>query len=160
MKSTPDVDGRRTLSLDELASTVGGPGSRSAWLHIDQAMIDEFAAVTGDDAFIHTDPLRAAGTRFRGTIAHGLLTLSLLPKLMRSATPILEGTRMGVNYGFNRVRFIDPVPVNSRICATLTLEKLKEKSQRFFLLTYGVTIEIENHPKPAAKAIWLLGRWV
>src|SRR5437868_14446689 len=93
---------RETVSLEAFLRSVGQPPTRSEWLTVDQALIDDFARVTGDDAFIHVDPERARATRFRGTIAHGLLTLSLLPLMLRTATPLVEGMRMGVKYGFER----------------------------------------------------------
>lgn len=160
MSAMIDEGQRERVTLEQLILTVGRAGTPSNWLRVDQPMIDAFAAATGDDAYIHVDPERAAKTRFGGTIAHGLLTLSLLPKLIRSATPQLQGSRMGVNYGFDRVRFILPVPVNSRIRAIVALTKLAENKLQFFVLTYDVTIEIENTSKPAATVRWLLGRWM
>jgi acyl dehydratase len=155
-----DEGKRENVTIEQLTLTVGRAGTPSNWLRVDQPMIDAFAAATGDDAYIHVDSARAAMTRFGGTIAHGLLTLSLLPQLIRSATPQLQGSRLGVNYGFDRVRFILPVPVNSRIRAIVALIKLVENKPQFFVLTYDVTIEIEDTPKPAATARWLLGRWM
>ena len=108
----------------------------------------------------HTDPERAARTRFGGTIAHGLLTLSLLPRLMRSATPLIEGTRMGVNYGYDRVRFLAPVPVGSRVRAHVALAELTEPKPNFIRLAYDVAVEIEGVEEPALVARWLLGRWL
>ena len=151
---------RKTVKLDSIRSSVGEPGSLSDWIVVDQAMIDGFAHVTGDDAFIHTDPERAARTRFKGTIAHGLLTLSLLPLLMRSATPLIEGMKMGVNYGYDRVRFLAPVPVDSRVRAKVALVELIEPKPNFVRLAYDVTVEIEGVEEPALVARWLLGRWI
>jgi acyl dehydratase len=151
---------RNTVSLAELASTVGKPGACSDWILVDQALIDRFADVSGDDAFIHVDPVRAAGTRFHGTIAHGLLTLSLLPFLMRSATPLIENLRMGVNYGFDRVRFLEPVPVGARVRARFDLVELIEPKPRFYRVAYDVVVEIEGNGRPALSARWLLGRWL
>ena len=151
---------REFISLEVLRASIGNPTRASDWLLVDQPMIDAFAQATGDDAFIHVDPERARQTRFRGTIAHGLLTLSLLPLLMRSATPVIKGARMGVNYGYDRVRFLKPVPVDSRIRARFALATLTEPKLRFIRLDYDVTVEIEGNDEPALAARWLLGRWI
>lgn len=151
---------RATVSFEQLEKYAGKTIGTSTWVRIDQPMIDAFAAVTGDDAFIHVDPIRAAHTRFGGTIAHGLLTLSLLPRLMRSATPLLEGSRMGVNYGFDRVRFITPVPVDARVRAQFDLVEISAPKPRFRRIAYDVTIELEHASVPAATARWLLGHWL
>jgi acyl dehydratase len=151
---------REQVSLDQLMLTVGRSAQPSGWEPINQSLIDSFADVTGDDAFIHVDPERAATTRFGGTIAHGLLLLSLLPRMFRSATPELLGSRLGVNYGFDRVRFLTPVSVGSRIRALAALTDITEKRPRFYVLTYDITIEIEQQARPAATVRWLLGRWI
>lgn len=151
---------RPTVTLETLRSSVGGPPSPSEWVLVDQARIDGFAQVTGDDAFIHVDPERARQTRFGGTIAHGLLTLSLLPLLLRTATPVLEGSTMGVNYGYDRIRFLAPVPVDSRIRALVALAELNEAKPGFVRLGYDVSAEIEGCAQPALVARWLLGRWM
>jgi acyl dehydratase len=116
----PDLSERPVVSLADLKKSVGSE-TASLWVTVDQNMINAFADATGDDAFIHTDPERAQRTRFRGTIAHGLLTLSVLPWLMRSATPLLAEIRMGVNYGYDKVRFVTPVPCGARIRGRFTL---------------------------------------
>ncbi|SCW90640.1 Acyl dehydratase [Sphingobium faniae] len=151
---------RKQITLAEAQASVGAAPTTSDWIVVDQAMIDGFAQVTGDFAFIHTDPERAKHTRFKGTIAHGLLTLSLLPQMMASATPLIEDVKMGVNYGFDRVRFIAPVPVNSRVRALIALVALPEDKPGFFRFTYDVTVELEGSPKPALAARWMLGRWM
>lgn len=151
---------RPTVTLETLRASVGGPPTPSDWLLIDQARIDAFAQVTGDDAFIHIDPERARQTRFGGTIAHGLLTLSLLPLLLRTATPLLEGSTVGVNYGYDRIRFLVPVPVDSRIRALIALAELDEAKPNFVRLGYDVSVEIEGGEEPALVARWLLGRWM
>jgi len=150
---------RETVSLEAFRESVGAAPTCSEWVTVDQALIDDFARVTGDDAFIHVDPERARATRFKGTIAHGLLTLSLLPLLMRSATPLVEGARMGVNYGFDRVRFLAPVPVGSRVRARVTLAEITEPKPSFLRLAYDVVVDIEGSEEPALAARWLLGRW-
>lgn len=100
--------------LDELRSLVGSDLGHSEWITIEQQRIDQFAQATGDHQWIHIDPVRAAAGPFGATIAHGFLTLSLLPEMTASAFTIAD-VRMGVNYGLNRVRFTSPVPVGSRL---------------------------------------------
>ena len=154
------VSERALVTLDQLAQSLGTTIGISDWVRIDQTMIDQFAGVTGDDAFIHVDPQRAAATRFHGTIAHGLLTLSLLPRLARTATPQLDGTRMSVNYGFDRVRFITPVPVNSRVRAQFDLSDISAPKPGFRRIAYDVRVDLEHASSPAVTARWLLGHWM
>lgn len=130
------------------------------WVTVDQEMIDGFVTLTGDDAFIHSDPSRAAQTRFKGTIAHGLLILSLLPWLMRSAVPEISDRRMGVNCGFDRVRYIAPVPCGSRVRAQFALKSIEGVGEDFFRLHYGIEVEIDGVDKPALVARWIIGCWV
>jgi acyl dehydratase len=151
---------RPQVDLAEMKALVGGPATFSDWLSVDQVMISGFADVTHDDAFIHTDPERAAKTRFKGTIAHGLLTLSLLPIMLRTATPELIGAAMGVNYGFDRVRFMKPVPVGARVRGKFLFVAMVEDKPGFYKLSYDAWVMIENQEKPAAMARWLLGCWV
>jgi len=160
LTQTHAAEQRPLITLAQLAQRIGSTLGTSDWIRIDQAMIDRFADVTGDDAFIHVDPERAAVTRFHGTIAHGLLTLSLLPLLFRTGAPRLDGMRMGVNYGFDRVRFLTPVPVNSRVRAHFDLFEIAEPKPGFHRITYDVRIELEHAATPAATARWLLGHWM
>ena len=138
----------------ELAGMVGTSFS-SRWLEVDQARIDAFAKVTEDELFIHVDPKRARATQFGGTIAHGFLTLSLLSAMAYSALPRIEGAVHGVNYGFDRVRFVSPVPSGSRVRAHFTLKAATPRSAREWQLTYEVSVEIEGAQKPALAATWL-----
>src|SRR5882724_7222512 len=101
-------------NLSELQALIGSTLGTSDWFHLDQSRIDQFAAVTGDDQWIHVDPVRAAAGPFGTTVAHGHLTLSLAPVMVRSAFKV-GNVRMTVNYGLNRVRFPAPVPVGSRL---------------------------------------------
>lgn len=140
--------------MDNFRAEIGQPRT-SDWLTVDQAMIDAFADVTDDHQFIHTDPVRAAATPFGGTIAHGFLLLSLLPRLADRVEPPPKMT-MGVNYGFERIRFVSPVRSGSRIRGVTTLESLEEKSAGQFLSTFAVTVEIEGQDKPALIATWLI----
>jgi len=126
----------------------------SEWLAVDQAMIDRFADATGDHQFIHVDPVAAAQTPFGGTVAHGFLTLSLLSQL-HAAFPAPDGLKMGLNYGFDRVRFIHPVRAGSRIRAVSKVAAFEEKRPGQFQQTLEVTMEIEDASKPALTATWI-----
>jgi acyl dehydratase len=137
-------------NLADLKALVGSTFGTSDWLLVDQARIDQFAAVTGDDQWIHVDPVRAANGMFGTTVAHGFLTLSLLPFFVRSAYKV-NGVRMSVNYGLNRVRFPAPVPVGSRLRAhykLISFEPLEGGVQ----MVSEVTIEREGQSKPVCVA--------
>lgn len=128
----------------------------SDWLKVDQALIDRFANATLDHQFVHVDPARAADTPFGGTVAHGLLTLSMLPHLISSIPqPERPPSRMGVNYGFDRVRFVHPVRSGSRIRAAATLTAIEEVAPDTFQQTHDIAVEIEGEAKPALIATWL-----
>ena len=127
----------------------------SHWLTIDQARIDAFAKVTEDEQFIHVDPERAKTTVFGGTVAHGMLTLSLLSPMAYAALPKIEGAAHGVNYGFDRVRFVHPVRSGSRVRGHFTLRAVTPRSAREWQLSYDVSVEIEGTQKPALAATWL-----
>ena len=144
----------KTVPAAALADLVGR-SFVSRWLTVDQARIDAFAKVTEDELFIHVDPDRARETQFGGTIAHGFLTLSLLSAMAYSALPRIEGAAHGINYGFDRVRFVRPVLSGSRIRAHFTLRAVAPRSQREWQLTYEVSVEIEGVEKPALAATWL-----
>lgn len=137
-------------SAAELAEAVGTELGRSEWLTIEQSRVDRFAEATDDYQWIHTDPERAAAGPFGGTIAHGFLTLSLIPFLVKEIYS-LDGVKMVVNYGLNKVRFITPVKVGSRIRAAQVLTGLDEVSGGLQAAS-TVTIEIEGSAKPAAVA--------
>jgi acyl dehydratase len=137
-------------SPDELIKAVGTELGASEWLTIDQDRINLFAEATGDHQWIHVDPERAAQGPFGRTIAHGYLTLSLLPVLVQDIYRV-EGVRMGVNYGLNKVRFITPVPVGSKIRAVLTLDSVTEAGGGLQIASTAV-VEIEGVEKPAAVA--------
>lgn len=146
---------RGRLPLERLAQRVGEDVGVSSWHLIDQARIDAFAAVTGDHQFIHVDPLRAAGTSFGGAIAHGFLTLSLLSAMGQEAQPEIEGAQMGVNYGFDRVRFLSPVRAGSRVRGHFALGSLRQKRPGETDILWHATVEIEGAERPALKADWL-----
>jgi acyl dehydratase len=137
-------------TVEELKSLVGSQIGVSDWLTIDQHRIDQFAAVTGDDQWIHVDPQRAAAGMFGSTVAHGFLTLSLLPFFIRSSHKV-HGARMSVNYGLNRVRFPAPVPVNSRLRAHFKLLSFEPIEGGVQLVT-EVSIEREGQSKPVCVA--------
>jgi acyl dehydratase len=144
--------------LAELQPRVGETLGTSAWIEIDQRRIDLFAEATGDHQWIHVDPARAAAGPFGTTIAHGFLTLSLLPEMFAGAFAVAD-TRMGVNYGLNRVRFTAPVPVGSRLRGRFKLlayEPFAGGAQ----LTVEVTIEREGADKPVCIAESLTRRYV
>jgi acyl dehydratase len=153
---TTEVAISRSLSLEDLEARIGQEIGLSDWHEITQDLIDRFAAVTGDDQFIHVDPARAAAeTPFGGTIAHGFLTLSLLSLFGREALPAIKGRVMGINYGFDQVRFLSPVRSGSRVRGRFTLASLDRRAERQILLRYAVTVEIEGVAKPALAAEWL-----
>lgn len=137
-------------SLDELKSAVGEELGHSDWLEIDQKRIDLFAEATGDHQWIHVDPEKAAAGPFGTTIAHGYLTLSLLPVLVPQLMRV-EGVRMGINYGTNKVRFPSPVPVGSRLRATGRIAGVSEVAGGV-QLTAAVTVEREGGDKPVCVA--------
>jgi acyl dehydratase len=138
-------------TLEELAATEEGTHlGTSEWVTVDQTMIDTFADATGDHQWIHVDPERAAESPFGSTIAHGFLTLSLLPRLAQEVYRV-EGVRMAVNYGLDKVRFVAPVPVDSRVRVSTSLRRTEEAGGglRVFL---DSTIELEGGDKPACVA--------
>jgi len=149
-----DWAGVKRVPVAELAGMVGTRFT-SRWLEVDQARIDAFAKVTEDELFIHVDPERARATQFGGTIAHGFLTLSLLSAMAYSVLPRIEGASHGINYGFDRVRFVHPVPAGSRVRAHFTMKAATPRSAREWQLTYEVSVEVEGAPKPALAATWL-----
>ncbi|MDX3232260.1 MaoC family dehydratase [Streptomyces sp. ME19-01-6] len=138
-------------SPDELRSAVGEDLGPSDWLEIDQKRIDLFAEATGDHQWIHVDPEKAATGPFGTTIAHGYLTLSLLPAFTPQLL-MVEGVRMGINYGVNKVRFPSPVPVGSRLRATGRLAEVTEVADGGFQVTLVVTVEREGGQKPVCVA--------
>lgn len=129
--------------------------SHSDWLLVDQAMIDRFADAIYDHQFIHTDPVRAKEGPYGGTIAHGFLGLSLLTHFTRSALPAPARGVVEINYGFEKVRFLAPVPVGARLRAAFSLIGAEPKGTGE-LRRIGATVEIEGHAKPAVVAEWLV----
>ena len=149
------------ITVDQLSEKVGEEIGTSRWFPVTQAMIDAHAETTQDHQFIHTDPARAkAETPFGGTIAHGFLTLSLLSAMAYDALPELAGARMGVNYGFNRLRFLAPVPAGTDLRARFTLTTLDCDTAGQVTLILGVTVEIRGQDKPALVAEWITRRYL
>jgi acyl dehydratase len=142
-------------SIDEIKSKVGQEVGVSNWILVDQARINTFAEVTEDPQFIHIDPVRAAQTPFGGTIAHGFLTLSLLSRMATDAMLRPDDVKMGVNYGFEKVRFIAPVRSGKRVRGRFVLASFEEKRPGQYQFTHNVTVEIEGEDKPALIADWI-----
>jgi acyl dehydratase len=141
----------RAIQATELKGLVGQEIGTSEWVTIEQERIDKFAEATGDHQWIHVDPARAAEGPFGSTIAHGFLTLSLIPALAWGVYTV-EGARLSVNYGLNKLRFITPVKVGSRVRAHLVLASVDDVPDNALQVTTTVTMELEGAPKPAAVA--------
>jgi acyl dehydratase len=142
-------------TLNEIRAKVGSSLGASPWIEVSQQAIDSFAEVTGDHQFIHVDPDAAAKTPFGGTVAHGFLTLSLLSQMAGHVMLVPEGTRMGVNYGFERVRFVAPVRSGKRVRGHFILKSFEEKQPGQWQFVHNVTVEIEGETKPALVADWI-----
>ncbi|RML31863.1 MaoC-like acyl dehydratase [Pseudomonas syringae pv. atrofaciens] len=140
------------VPVAELKQHIGKDAGYSDWLTIDQQRINLFADATGDFQFIHVDPVKAAQTPFGATIAHGFLSLSLIPQLMEGIMVLPEGLKMAVNYGIDSVRFVQPVTVNSRVRLKVQLTDVSEKKTGQWLLKATATLEIEGQEKPAFVA--------
>jgi len=137
------------VAVADIKNYIGRELGRSEWLTIDQERINQFAECTGDHQFIHVDPEKAKLTPFGGTIAHGFLSLSLVPMLMEKIMIMPEGLKMAVNYGLDSVRFIQPVKVNSKVRLVVTLTDANEKNPGQWLLKAKAVLEIEGQEKPA-----------
>ena len=146
---------RAALPMAEYQAKIGSELGVSDWILVDQAKIDAFAEVTGDHQFIHVDPEAAAKTPFGTTIAHGYLTLSLLSVMAYGAMPGIEGAKMGVNYGMNKLRFMAPVKSGKRIRGRFTLVGVEQRKDGGYQSTVAVTVEIDGETKPALVAEWL-----
>jgi len=145
-------------TLQDLAACVGQEVAVSDWITVTQQQVDQFAEATGDHQWIHVDVERAKAGPFGGPIAHGFLTLSLLPRLSESAMHVVE-SRMGVNYGLNRVRFMSPVPVGGQVRGRMKLLSAEAIPNDGFQLTFETTIELEGSPKPACVAESVVRRY-
>ncbi|MDH4743746.1 MaoC family dehydratase [Sphingomonas sp. CBMAI 2297] len=144
-----------TITVQQMAESIGTERV-SDWVEVTQAMIDQFAEATGDHQFIHVDPVRAAQTPFGGTIAHGFLTLSLMPMLAaRTDAPAIAGAKMGVNYGGNKVRFMQPVRSGKRVRGRFKLLKFTERKPGVWEQVQEYALEVEGEAKPALIAEWI-----
>ncbi|HVF92204.1 MAG TPA: MaoC family dehydratase [Blastocatellia bacterium] len=146
--------------VEELKGLIGQEVGASEWLEITQSRINDFAETTEDRQWIHLDAERArASSPFKTTIAHGFLTLSLLSHFASEAVAVKGDFKMGINYGLNRVRFVSPVTVGSRVRGRFTLQSVEEV-QGGLQLVWNITVEVENAPKPALAAEWLVRYYV
>ncbi|MEM9810175.1 MAG: MaoC family dehydratase [Pseudomonadota bacterium] len=143
------------IALDDLVQQIGNSRVTSDWVVIDQDRINRFADITEDRQFIHVDEDAAKASPFGGTIAHGFLTLSMLTKLAEDAAFVLEGIEAGVNYGFNKIRFINPVHAGKTIRGHFSLTGHKQPKPGQHVLTYHVEVEVEGEDKPALIAEWV-----
>ncbi|MEM1142322.1 MAG: MaoC family dehydratase [Pseudomonadota bacterium] len=144
--------GVTVVQKDKLAEHVGTTYPPGDWVTLDQGRINSFADCTEDHQFIHIDEEKAAATPFGGTIAHGFLTLSMLPKLMEGNTLVPEGLVMGINYGSDKVRFLAPVRAGKRVRAHCQLVDVQQKDDNRFLFKTQVNVEIEGEETPALVA--------
>ena len=144
--------GVTVVPKDKLADQVGTKYPPSDWVTLDQERINHFADCTEDHQFIHIDQEKAAQTPFGGTIAHGFLTLSMLPKLMEGNSIVPEGLMMGINYGSDKVRFLAPVRAGKRVRAHCELVDVQQKDDNRFLFKTAVSVEIEGEETPALIA--------
>ncbi|MGB0938254.1 MAG: MaoC family dehydratase [Colwellia sp.] len=143
------------INAKDLNQYIGKETGVSNWFTITQAQINQFGDATHDQQYIHVDPEKAKDSPFGGTIAHGFLSLSLLSAIAYEAAITLENMVMGLNYGFEKVRFLQPVKVDSKVRGRMVLGNVVEKRPGQFLYTWDVTIEIEGETKPALTALWL-----
>lgn len=149
------MEAAKNRTVDELRALKGEEMGVSRWIEIDQAKINAFADITDDHQWIHVDPDRAKETPFGGAIAHGFLTLSMLSAMGYEAGPTLLGVTHGVNYGFDRIRFLSPVPAGARVRGRFVLSDLDESKAGEVTYRMAVTVEIEGQEKPAIAADWI-----
>ena len=145
----------KVVAKDQMLSQVGTTFPPGEWVTLHQRRIDAFADCTEDHQFIHVDREQAARTPFGGTIAHGFLTLSLLVKLCEGQGVYPDGMVMGINYGFDRVRFLAPVRAGKRVRVRSAIVDVTRKGDDRFLIKQAVTVEIEGEQTPALVADWL-----
>ena len=148
------------MDIETLKQKTGTLLGSSSWYVMTQDRINQFATVTEDEQFIHIDKERAAASPFGTTIAHGFLTLSLLPAMGKDVIPELDGHLMSVNYGFEKLRFLSPVPSGARVRGHFTLTSLEERKPGEVTMLWDVSIEIEGQEKPALYAQWLNRRYI
>ena len=143
------------ITLDEIRASVGNEIGVSDWIDVPQSRITDFAEATEDRQFIHVDEALAKQTPFGGTIAHGFLSLSLLSRMAADVMLVPESTKMAVNYGLDKVRFLKPVASGKKVRGRFVLTAMTEKAPGQLLLTHNVTVEIDGEDKPALVADWL-----
>jgi len=143
------------ISLAAYQDMVGREVGVSSWHLVDQGRINVYADVIEDHQFIHVDPARASETPFGTTAAHGFLTMSLMSIMSYEVMPVIEGTTMGVNYGFDKLRFISPVRSGKRVRGRFTLAEAKLRKPSELLSRTNVSVEIEGEDKPALVADWI-----
>lgn len=148
------------IPQQDYGNYIGHETDATDWLQVDQDRINTFADCTLDHQFIHVNPEAASQTPFGSTIAHGFLTLSLLSYFAEQLQVGIEGVNMGVNYGLDKVRFINPVKVDSRIRARAKVLDIQQKNTGQYLLKLEVTVEIDGEDKPALVAEWLFMQFV
>ena len=148
------------MHINALKEKIGTKIGTSNWYVLEQERINRFAEITHDSQYIHTDPQQAAQTPFGTTIAHGFLTLSLLPAMGADVIPQLEGDIMSINYGFEKMRFLSPVPAGAKVRGHFTLKALKTDKPGEATLLWEVVIEIKGQEKPALYAEWLNRRYL
>ena len=147
--------GTDLLSVEDLKGKLGLEVGVSRWFTIDQTRVDKFADLTEDWQYIHVDPDAAKKTPFNGTIAHGFLTVSLLSAMYYDAVPVIEGSNLGINYGFDKLRFLSPVKVGSKVRGHFELSDIREVRPFEISTTWRVEVEIEGFDKPALVAHWI-----
>lgn len=145
----------KVVPKDEMVKAIGTKFEPGAWITVDQERINTFADCTEDHQFIHVDADAAKNTPFGGTIAHGFLTLSLLSKLVEGNGIIPENIVMGLNYGFDKVRFLAPVRSGKRVRANVEVADVTRKDDNRFLIKQAISVEIEGEQTPALVAEWL-----
>jgi|TARA_X000001036_G_scaffold190490_1_gene179556 acyl dehydratase len=147
--------GSKVVATSEMVNQIGYKFEPGDWMTLDQGRINSFADCTEDHQFIHVDEEAAAQTPFGGTIAHGLLTLSSLVKLCEDSCLYPENIVMGINYGFNKVRFLAPVRAGKRVRAHVEIQNVEPKDEKRYVVTLAITVEIEDEEKPALVAEWM-----
>lgn len=153
--------GAEVVDLPALVARVGTRLGASAWQEVTQAMVDAHAESSGDHYWLHTDPARARTASPTGTtIAHGYMTLSLLSAMSYQVMPALDGERMVLNYGLDRLRFLAPVPVGARVRGVFDLKRVEERRPGEVTITCAVAVEIEGAARPALVATWLHRRFL
>ena len=145
------------FTVAELRAHIGQEVGCASWLTISQEMIDTFANLTNDHQYIHVNQPRAmTETSYGGTIVHGFLTLSMLTQMLMSAAPTIKGTSTSINYGFDKIRFLPPVPSGSAIRGRFTLAAVEERVPSELTVRYETTLEIRDNDRPALFADWLV----